>query len=1229
MIMHLKEIHLENFKSFGRSVTIPFLEGYTAITGPNGSGKSNICDAVLFVLGPKSPKAIRAGRLTDLIFKGGKDKKSAKYCKVGLVFDNKDRTIPIDTDTVSLTRLVKFSPTLAENYYSYFYVNGKSSSLSEFENLLAHARISADGYNIVQQGDINRITGMTNVERRKIIDDVAGITKFDSDIEKAETKKKAVEENLNTIRVLLEEIKRQLSGLEKEKDDALKYKEIEEKLNKAKAQMAHKKKDAIVTDINNTNLQIKNTEIEITEYEKKQDELSGKLKEIEDKLKETDNKIAELSGDDAKQLKEKIDALRLELARATAGISSSEDNISKLKMDKGKAINDIKNVEKELTKYLSNKEKTETDLSNKKRELEEKNKEYNRLVDVATKSNVSIGMLQRDVLKIKKEIDEKELEIHKLTLNEDNFAKNQQSLQEQLGLLEEEKNKLEFEVKDTRWRLSELKKETKGAGSNLKVKQEELFKLVNREKELSKEANRVEEVIVLLNRDYGKLNAEKSFADNMRHGYDSAVKAISDARNKGLLKGIHGTAAELATIDKKFENALTVAAGRRMQSIVVDNDESAAKAISYLKQGKYGRATFLPLNKMVPSKPSGKSLMVVRSPNSYGFAMELIKFDEKYKSVFWYVFGDTIVVEDLNTARSLMGGVRLVTLDGDLVETSGAMTGGVLEKGLPKFGVQVQNELDRIGADLRKNIELKERLNEELKTITGKRKVLESELVGVGSKEATQKSEIELHENRIKDITALLENNKKRYGEIKKELEENEKNHIGNITRIDEITENIKKLSSEKEEKERSISDATSKELGTKIEKIRGSLTEGEKKVMELESSFQTILSQIKLYEERRNEISERLKKIENDVEENSEKIEVSKKTKDRCNKELDALVVVDTTMNKELNKLQNKRNEMYKEKVGLESQKDNNRTQIETKGDFIITLQSKLTALGDKLKEIEEELKLYNVEISEKLPSMEHLKDTIFECESAIKSIGQVNMLAIEKYNTEHKRKEEFETELAKLENQKQDLVNLVDEAKKKKKEGFYKVFDAVNSNFKSIYEELSGGGTAELLIENQEMPFEGGLIIKATPKGKKSMRLEALSGGEKSLTALALIFSIQQYAPSPFYVLDEVDMFLDAVNAENIGRMIKKYSRSAQFVEISLRKVTLKEAEHVYGITMQKEGVSEIVGNVNIKDIKDVDAATATVTVEKTVGEIGKVKVGTSRVVNTTEFTELGDGR
>lgn len=1228
--MYLKEIHLENFKSFGKKVVIPFLEGYTAITGPNGSGKSNICDAILFVLGPKSPKAIRAGRLTDLIFKGGKDKKPAKFCEVTLVFDNTDRTVPIDTDTVSLTRYVNFSHTIAENYYSHFYVNGKPSSLSEFENLLAHARISADGYNIVQQGDINRITGMTNIERRKIIDDVAGITKFDSDIEKAETKKKAVEENLNTIRVLLEEIKRQLSGLEKEKDDALKYKELEEKLYKAKAQMAHKKKDAITVDITNTNLQVKNTELEITECEKKQNELSGQLKEIEDKLKETDNKIMELSGDDAKQLKEKIDALRLELARATAGISSSEDSISKLKVDRSKAINDIKNVEKELTKHSSNKGKIETDLTNKKRELEEKQNEYNHLVDVATKSNASISMLQRDVSKIKKEIDEKELEVHKLTLNEDNFAKNQQSLQEQLGLLEEEKNKLEFGLKDARWRLNELKKETKGAGSGLKGKQEELFKVVNKERELSKEANRVEEVIVLLHREYAKLNAEKKVADNMQHGgYDNAVNAITEARNKGLLKGIHGTAAELATIDKKFESALTVAAGRRMRSIVVDNDESAAKAISYLKQGKYGRATFLPLNKMVPNKPSGKALMVVRSPNSHGFAMELIKFEEEYKPVFWYVFGDTIVVEDMNTARSLMGGVRLVTLDGDLIETSGAMTGGVLEKGLPKFGAQVQNELDRIGVELRKNVELKERLNEELKTLIDTRKVLENELLGVGSKEATQKSETELHENRVKDITVLLENHKKRYGEINKELEENEKNHIANTTRIEEITKNIKKLSSEKEEKEKSISDATSKELGTKTEKIRESLTTGKEKVMESESSLQTVLSQIKLHEERRNEISDRLNKIESDIKENSEKIEVSKKNKEKYNKELDALVIVDTTMNKELNKLQNKRNEMYKEKVGLESQKDNNRTQIETKGDFIITLQSKLTALGDKFKEIEDELKLYNVQIAEKLPSMEHLKDTIFECESAIKDIGQVNMLAIEKYNIEHKRKEEFESELAKLENQKLDLVNLVDEAKKKKKEGFYNVFDAVNGNFRSIYEELSGGGTADLLLENQEMPFEGGLIIKATPKGKKTMRLEALSGGEKSLTALALIFSIQQYAPSPFYVLDEVDMFLDAVNAENIGRMIKKYSRSAQFVEISLRKVTLKEAEHVYGVTMQKEGVSEIVGNVNIKDIKDVDAATASVTVEKTIGEIGKVKVGTSRVVNTTEFTELGDGR
>ena len=284
--MYLIEIKLENFKSFGRKIRIPFMEGFTAITGPNGSGKSNIADAILFVLGPKSSKAIRAGKLTDLIFNGGKSKRPAKSCRVSLVFDNADRVIPIDTDKVTLTRVVKHSPSKKDAYYSYFYVNGKASSLNEFDNLLAHARITADGYNFVQQGDINRVVAMSNLERRRILDDIAGITRYDKDIQKAERQREEAEANLEKIGILLDEIKRNIRDLARDRDNAITYREMQETLQLAKAQMAWKKREEIDDQLRGVGTQIAEYDEERSGFRdsiaKRKERLAELEKELED-----------------------------------------------------------------------------------------------------------------------------------------------------------------------------------------------------------------------------------------------------------------------------------------------------------------------------------------------------------------------------------------------------------------------------------------------------------------------------------------------------------------------------------------------------------------------------------------------------------------------------------------------------------------------------------------------------------------------------------------------------------------------------------------------------------------------------------------------------------------------------------------------------------------------------------------------------------------------------------
>src|SRR5436309_229473 len=545
---------MENFKSFGRKITVPFLQGFTAITGPNGSGKSNIADAILFVLGPKSSKAIRAGKLTDLIWNGGKDKKGADSCQVSLLFDNSDRQIPVEADEVKLTRYVGLSPSVDGGYNSYFYINDRKSSLSEFDSLLAHARISAEGYNLVQQGDVQKIVSMSSIERRRILDNIAGITKFDDDITQAEGKRRETEENLERIRIILDEIDKQIKQLEADRDGALKYKELNGRMSTAKAQLAYKNRELIERQIVGTKEQISKHEADKAKLEAQKAELRTLFDAAVARLNELEQEMADRGGEEAKQLKEKLDGLRIERARATDGTETSKEVLKQLRVEAGEA----------------------------------------------------------------------------------NLAKDQAELQT---------------------------------------------------------------AILSLTRQYAQLKAEADVAENMKRGYTSAVSAILECRETGSIKGIHGTVAQLAHVEAQYETAIVTAAGARMQGIIVDDDSVAAQCIDYLKKRKIGRATFLPLTKMLVGKPRGKAILVAKE--CLGFAIDLCHFDEKYRDAFFYVFGDTLVVQTLDEARKWMGGVRLVTIEGELIEASGAMIGGDMERSTVKFGPSVASEMEKIAEKLR------------------------------------------------------------------------------------------------------------------------------------------------------------------------------------------------------------------------------------------------------------------------------------------------------------------------------------------------------------------------------------------------------------------------------------------------------------------------------------------------------------------------------------------------
>ncbi len=1165
--MYLKAIELENFKSFGRKTRLEFKEGFTAISGPNGSGKSNITDAILFVLGPKSSKKIRAQRLTDLIYNGGKNGRPADYCRVSLIFDNRDRVLPIDEDEVKLTRYIKRANN-EEGYNSYFYINDERARLQDFASLLVHAKISADGYNFVQQGDVTRIVEMTPLERRTILDDIAGITRYDSEIKKAEEKKKVTEENMDKLNVLLDEIRKRIEILEKDREVALKYKELETRLKESYAKLAYSRMMNFLDEREQYRRQLEDLNRQISELEEKIKEKESLAHELKQEIEEIDKKIEEMGEGDIARLRKEVDELKLTLARLKMAIENAEDNIA----ERRARLKEMREEFKGLKKMVKEKEET---LKSLREEEKTVRREYEDKVNLLRSKEREIGDAdkrfrekQKELTSLLKEIEEKRREYGKKNEEENRIRGEIIGLDRRIAEKEEERKDIEAAIKDAEWRLSQFKEERSGVEKKRKKMQERYYQLRNEEQRLSKELEEKDSEVRELKAEYERIKARMEVAED---SMSRAVMAILTARDKGELQGIYGTIAELGSVEEKYELAIEIAAGNRMMSIVCEDDEAAARAIEYLKKRRLGRAIFLPLNKMLRGRPRGKAVLASRDSHSFGFAMDLIKFDKKFEAAFWYVFGDTVIVDNLDSARRLMGGVRLVTLDGQLIEASGAMVGGSVEK---RTRITMGN-LEEIGTKLRNAIAERDHIEESLRQVRQEIDKLLEELRNINVQDNS--SQIEIWKNEKKRNEVKLKNVDMEIAELlkkKKELESILKSVESERTGLGEIIQEL-------EEKESRIRDEMDSLIPDKIAKDIKDLKD---EIDTLNERLQMMRGEIIRAEEELKNLKNRKESLEKEIKDEEERISQLDKEKEGKSKEyeekeieLKKLQEVLRKQEEKIKDLVNKRDELSSKHLALEEEIGRLKGDQRVKEELKIHVNTSIMESDRKYQEAKKEYEEYGIEVRER-ESIGKLKKLIDDIHVQMNSLGPVNMKSIEDYEAEKERYDRIMEDYRKLKKERDDLIKLVKELNLKKKDGLMKVFVAINENFKKIYHEISNGGEAELVLENPDEPFQGGLIIKVKPVGKKFIRLESLSGGEKSLTALAFIFAIQQYDPSPLYVLDEVDMFLDGINAEIVGRVIKRNSRTAQFIVISLRKATIKFADHIIGVTQAGDGLSRV---------------------------------------------------
>ncbi|RAH16132.1 MAG: chromosome segregation protein SMC [Methanobacteriota archaeon] len=1187
--MYLKRLEMENFKSFKGEVIVPYERGFTAITGPNGSGKSNCGDAIQFVLGYKSAKDVRANNVLDLLFNGGKNNKPAKFCKVSLIFDNPEdsdgtRRLKIDADEVHFTRTVKKtrSGAAASNYY----LNGEPSSQRQFKLLLSSANARADGYNIVLQGMVTELATMTGKSRRKVLEEVAGVTSYDDEIRKAEKQRKRVEEYLERIELLEDELKIRLKDLKSERTQALKYKELKYELDNARILLHQSKFCSAQAEIDYITQEQINCINESKNASEKAQEGEKQLMRIEEKVISIEKQMRELLGDESSSLMDRLNQLRLDIDRRSDKISEAEqiieENIEKLEY----YTEDADDASNNLNEHLKKQKDAKSALQDAKNTFEKAEKDENEAKNALMAGDKETNSLTRELGKANQRVSDSTAALTKVQLEYDRIDQSYELSATHLASLEEEEEEARLSRDDLLMQGEELKSED--SGDDRETLANELTQKQREEQKLREENDIINSKLISVERDLVKARAEMENKSGIRGGMAMAVSTILNLRDEGKISGVLGTLSQLAKPKESFhESALVTAIGAGMQSIIVENDDVAAKCITILRENKAGRATFLPLNKLQVRRPSGKALMLTKEDNVEGFAWELLDYDPRIELAIKYVLKDTLLVSNLSTARKHMGGVRMVTLKGDLTEPGGAMVGGNQRRNRVMFGGQIagSGEVERLEGELKRLQLLGDTVLSALTESRKQQQIVHQKISSLTTSDGMAQIkqwniELKAAEDKLSKIIIKIKNSKNELNLISAEK-----------IRIE------KKLESAKEECEK----AEEQRLNANLELQKASpehLQKTLRDVQQLRVNAQAIQAKAeaqlaggeehsKILNDRLDELINKIKSIKNESINKKTEISSWKKEQSLLKSELKELEEKYSTITEENRELEDSRVKLVEERGSLRTTVNQLIQQAESarrrSSEHTMTLENKRNQLNSLIEEME----LAGVSKPENgasIPTVAQAENKIKGIEKRLEFIGNVNMLSIEQYDKTEIRLDELKNDNKLCQSRRKSLIDITEKLEKQRKKRLLAVFKEVNKNFKTVYRLLSDGGRGELKLENSENPFKGGLEMWCQPRGKSSRsRLNGLSGGEKSMAALSLIFAIQDHDPSPFYYFDEVDQNLDAFNAERIARLCKARANSAQFLMVTLRKVSLQLADHHIGITHAGDGCSRRIADFN----------------------------------------------
>ena len=1175
--MYLKRLEMQGFKSFADKTVLEFMPGITSVIGPNGSGKSNISDCIRWILGEQSMKSLRGAKTQDIIFAGTQNRKSLGFAEASLIFDNTDGTLPIEYSEVTITRKIYRS---GETGY---YINKVPCRLKDVVELFMDTGIGRDGYSIIGQGKIDEILSNKSEDRRHIFEEAAGIVKYRA--RKEETEKKLEQTKLNLLRIndILTEIEGNLEPLQLQSDKAKKYLNLKEELKnieiglfiyniekyKQSLEEITKDEEIMNSTLNQEEGKLEKVKILKEELKDRIDEITTEIEQMQNIGFESQKEIERLNSD-INVFETKIQNNIENVERYKKEITETEEKIEDLK-------NEIKQKESKKDNLKQNKEKFE-------KELKEKEEELNKLTQNLSEKEIEIENLKKEIEESTDRKYELQSEISMQKANFENLEKRGRQLKEEISnnILELDRTKMQkediskgfYEIEANRNKIlksiQEINKEKEQI--NTKVKEFDL-QIVNKTNEMRMKQTRCNFLI----------ETEKE-----KEGYTKSVKELLKQceQIKELGKGMQGVLANIIEVPEKYEIAIEMSLGASLQNIVTETEEDAKRLIEHLRKNNLGRASFLPITSVKGKKLEnikGKQIGVI------GIASDLVKFNKKYEQIILNLLGRTVVVDNMqnaiNVAKENTYSFRIITLEGDIINPSGAMTGGSVTKktvnilGRSREIENLQKEVKKLEEDIKKLEKEKEEYLESSENIIEQIENQEKQLQEIDITYATEKQRVLSIEENIEKIQKRIDNLKNEQAKAEENQKEIKISKEKNEKEIEEITE-------KNSEKQKEVDDFSTKnkdsqqyidDLNLDITNLKISVSSFNESETSIQEMTEMINKEIETHTKNNENKKQQIKKSKQENEELKQSIEKTKKQIEEVNLKvansgdnIEKLKKERTEKNEKLSKKEEEQTEEFKIIEDLKAQI----VKLEVKK---TKTEEDITGIINKMWE-EYELTPNNVENYNKPENVALTQKKVNNLRNDIKELGSVNVDSIEEYKNLKQRYDfmceqrlDLENTMAKLRKMIQDMMTIM-------KEQFKEKFELINKNFGEVFKELFGGGMAEVTLTDEENILECGIDITVQPPGKKLQNMTLLSGGEKAFTAIALLFAILKINPAPFCVLDEIEAALDDVNVYRYAEYLKKFSKETQFLVITHRKGTMEAADTVYGVTMEEKGISKL---------------------------------------------------